>query len=93
MNEEDGLPKVLVVDDDLMNINVFEALLSELRQTCDTALGGKPAIDLVEKRLALVHEGQAQMYNLVLLDYSMPGKDGPEVCLEIRKLCRDNGVS
>lgn len=37
---QDVAPKVLVVDDDLMNIDVFEAVLLELGQTCETAMGG-----------------------------------------------------
>ena len=85
-------PRVLVVDDDLMNITVFEALLLELGKTCDTALSGEAAIVRIENRLAQVREGKGQVYDLILLDYSMPDKDGPETCQVIRRLCHEAGV-
>ena len=55
----DVLPKILVVDDELMNINVFQALLQELEYTCDTSLDGDAAIDRVVNRLAQAKEGKA----------------------------------
>ena len=32
------------------------------------------------------------MYKIVLLDYSMPGMDGPQVAIETRKLLKMAGV-
>ena len=45
------IPKVLVVDDDMMNIAVFEALLGAKGYDCDIAAGGKLALALIDARL------------------------------------------
>ena len=43
----------------------------------DSALSGNTALSLMEKRLEVVYRGEAPMYKLILLDYSMPEMDGP----------------
>lgn len=48
------LPQVLIVDDDLMNVEVFKALLHEKKVPSDTALNGEDAVLLVKQRLKLV---------------------------------------
>ena len=79
--------KVLVVDDDFMNTNVFESLLDELGFSCDIAMSGKAAVAFVESRLKLSQEQpNTSMYSLILMDYSMPDMDGPDVCQLIRTL-------
>ena len=77
---------MLVVDDDLMNIEVLSAMLVHRRVSHDSALDGREALGLIQARIEQVYRGEASMYKVILLDYSMPEMDGPQVALEIRKL-------
>ena len=43
-------PKILIVDDDEFNIHALSMVLKEQGFTCDTALHGKDAIQLIEKK-------------------------------------------
>ena len=43
----------------------------------DAALEGREALNLIQTRLELVYRGEASMYKVILLDYSMPEMDGP----------------
>ena len=76
----------MIVDDDQMNIEVISALLEERKVKSDSALNGKEAIKMVQSRIEKVYFGQASMYGVILLDYSMPEMDGPQVALEIRRI-------
>ena len=44
-------------------------------------MNGKQAIKAIQDRIEQVYRNQAPMYSLVLLDYSMPEMDGPQVAL------------
>ena len=72
--ESEGLPTILVVDDDTEVVNYMRVLFSRDYRliTCtdaDTAL----------------EEIRAEEPNLVLSDVAMPGKDGYELCQEIKQ--------
>jgi signal transduction histidine kinase/ligand-binding sensor domain-containing protein/DNA-binding response OmpR family regulator len=72
--ESEGLPTILVVDDDTEVVNYMRVLFSQDYRliTCtdaDTAL----------------EEIRAEEPNLVLSDVAMPGKDGYELCQEIKQ--------
>ncbi len=82
--------QILVVDDEPLNIEVMKALLETKGYQVDYAMSGKHCIDKITERLELVESNQAEMYKLILLDYSMPGMDGPVVAQAIRKLLRDS---
>ena len=41
----------------------------------------------------MVIAGEAEMYKLFLLDYSMPEMDGPQVAIEIRKILQEQDIS
>ena len=41
----------MIVDDDVMNIAVFQAMLTEMNQKSDKALNGKLALELVVERI------------------------------------------
>ena len=69
-----------------MNIEVISALLEERKVKSDSALNGKEAIKMIQSRIEKVYFGQASMYGVILLDYSMPEMDGPQVALEIRRI-------
>nr|MCR5755738.1 response regulator [Acetatifactor sp.] len=54
--------KILVVDDNLMNIKVLEGLLSEYRMQVDGVTGGKDALQKMEQ----------VRYDLIFMDHMMP---------------------
>ena len=71
--------KILVVDDNDMNLNVACGLLRLYKISADTASSGKQAIKLLGKR----------EYDLVLMDHMMPEMDG----VEATKIVRGMGYS
>ncbi len=62
--------RVLVVDDNEINLRVVPALLRELHATVQTAAGGEQALEILR---------QSPDLDLVLLDAHMPGLSGTEV--------------
>ena len=68
--------RILVVDDNAINISVAEGLLSPLRVRIDSALSGQEAIDKVT----------AGDYDIVFMDHMMPGLDGVDTTKIIRQL-------
>lgn len=52
----------------------------------DSATSGKQALNLIQNRLELVYAGKASMYKVIMLDFSMPEMDGPQVAIEIRRM-------
>ena len=67
--------RVLVVDDNEMNLVVFRSLIKQTLISIDTAPDGDSGI-------ALTRENH---YDILFLDHMMPGKDGIETLNEIRK--------
>ncbi|KIW07407.1 uncharacterized protein PV09_02250 [Verruconis gallopava] len=78
------LPKatytVLLVEDNLINQKLGVRMLSSLSFDVRTALDGQEAIDI------LIHDNEAMKVALVLMDQSMPKKDGVTATREIRDL-------
>ena len=72
--------RVLVVDDDPIACEHARIVLEEAGIQADTALNGQEALKAMELRHA-----KQEPYNLVLLDWKMPGMDGLEVSEEIRR--------
>lgn len=68
--------KVLIVDDTYMNIKIFKALVAPYKLDVSCAQSGRQALDMIKK----------EKYNIVFLDYMMPGMDGVETFKEIRKI-------
>jgi PAS domain S-box-containing protein len=68
--------KILVVDDNSINLNVATGFLATHKITADTALSGSLAVEMV----------QAKEYDLVFMDHMMPGMDGVETAQAIRNL-------
>ena len=56
-------------------------------------MSGAKALSLVKERIKKVEAGQAEMYKVLMLDYSMPEMDGPQVAKEIRKILADKNLS
>ncbi|MCH5258770.1 MAG: response regulator [Lachnospiraceae bacterium] len=71
--------KVLLVDDNKVNLKVAEGLLRPYRMHLDTADSGKLAIDMV----------QSQNYDLIFMDHMMPVMDGVETTRIIRGMNDD----
>ncbi len=67
--------KVLVVDDNIVNLTIAQKLLEPYRLSVDIATGGKEA-------LRKVNENE---YELIFMDHMMPEMDGVETLVEIRK--------
>ncbi len=66
--------KVLIVDDNEMNIEVEKRLLLDTKMVIDTALSGKEALELtVQNR-----------YDVILMDHLMPEMDGIECLKNLR---------
>ena len=85
--------QVLVVDDEPLNIEILCGMLEARGVMTDHALGGTQAIALFQKRIEQFKSDPATcMYKLVLLDYSMPDMDGPEVATEIQKLFKEHKI-
>lgn len=70
--------KVLVVDDEPMNLMVTRGILKDYQMDVSTAESGRKAISMCGK----------EDYDLILLDHMMPEMDGIETLKEIRRLNR-----
>ena len=66
--------RILVVDDDVQIRRVLRASLTAARYEVDTAASGEESLEMMKDR----------KYHLVLLDLSMPGVDGFELCRTLR---------
>jgi signal transduction histidine kinase/CheY-like chemotaxis protein len=67
---------ILLVDDNPVNLLVAEKILSKLGAKVTTAVSGEQAIELVK----------VNSYDVVMMDIQMPGLDGHQASMEIRKL-------
>lgn len=66
--------KILVVDDNEMNIKLFCGLLKDTKISFDSAHNGVEALDLLK----------VNTYDLIFLDHMMPEKDGIQVLHEMK---------
>ncbi|MBE7440251.1 MAG: response regulator [Spirochaetales bacterium] len=67
--------RILIVDDDPVNLRVLQNHLSLRNYIVDAALSGRAALELMEK----------VSYDLLLMDVMMPGLSGYEVCRLLRE--------
>lgn len=72
--------KILIVDDNLVNLKVAKGLMSPYEMEIDIVISGYEAINMVQKK----------NYDIVFMDHMMPGMDGVETTKAIRNL--NNGV-
>ncbi|KAK5163400.1 uncharacterized protein LTR77_010773 [Saxophila tyrrhenica] len=83
---EPGLPSVLLVDDNLVNLKVVERYVQQCNIHNPTAVsGGQEAIDAFEQAL---NGGQGQAFDIILMDLSMPVVSGFDATARIRELER-----
>ncbi|MBQ7454551.1 MAG: response regulator, partial [Selenomonadaceae bacterium] len=76
---------VLIVDDEPLAREHAQSVLEEVGITSDTCSSGAEAIELIKLRHA-----RRDDYNLILIDWLMPEKDGIAVTKEIREILGDN---
>jgi len=68
--------RILIVDDNEVNLKVAQGLLNLYQIKAETALSGAEAIEMIKK----------SRYDIVFMDHMMPEMDGIETVSEIRKL-------
>ncbi len=68
--------KVLVVDDNIINIEVAKGLMEPFEFEIDTAVNGAIAVDMIKNK----------KYDLVFMDHMMPEMDGIDATVAIRKI-------
>lgn len=73
--------KVLVVDDEPMNLMVAEGIFKNYQMTVKTAQSGRRAIELCSE----------EDFDLIFLDHMMPDMDGIETFRRLRKLSDEMG--
>jgi CheY-like chemotaxis protein len=69
--------RVLVVDDIEMNLRVAEHILASFKLTVETAMSGHEALEKVKS---------GNLYDIVFMDYMMPGMNGVETVKIMRAL-------
>lgn len=78
--------RILIIDDDDLNRIITAKLLQETKMDIDTASSVEECLRKTKKKF----------YNVILMDYLMPGMDGGSLLAEIRKqengLCKDSEV-
>lgn len=76
--------RILIVDDNAVNISVVKGLLKKCDVQTDKALSGAECLDKVSKNY----------YDIILMDHMMPGMDGIETLKKIKKMkdCKCVGV-
>ncbi|MCL2867494.1 MAG: response regulator [Clostridia bacterium] len=68
--------RILAVDDDRYIVNDFKGIVNKFGAYCDIAVGGEQALELIAK---------GNLYNLICIDWNMPGMNGIALALELRK--------
>lgn len=76
-------PKVLIVDDEPLNIYVLQSYLRTKGVGSDIAINGQEALEAIEKKNC---ENCGAKYDVVFMDINMPVLGGLEATREIRRL-------
>lgn len=76
--------RILTVDDNVMNLDVFCRILKDTKMEIDTANNGAEALELIRKN----------SYHMIFFDHMMPVMDGMEALRMIKKekLCPDTPI-
>jgi len=76
--------KILAVDDEKYVLDYFTDIINAYGKICDTAINGKEALELVEAN---------GMYDIVFVDWKMPGMDGIELAQKLKKRAKSSDHS
>ena len=76
---------VLVIDDDPVACDHAKLILSHMGITCETVLSGEEAVELVK-----IRHIRREDFNLILVDWKMPGMNGLETTKQIRSIVGNN---
>lgn len=68
--------KILIVDDNMINVKLLKRLLEEFKADIDSCNNGYECIDMVS----------AKDYDLIFLDHMMPGIDGVQTLAKLKDL-------
>lgn len=74
--------RILIVDDNEMNLTVIRGLLQQTNIQIDTAISGRECLDMIQKK----------HFDIIFLDHMMPEMDGIETLEQIQKMdhqCKD----
>lgn len=74
-------PRLLLAEDNEVNVYLFQAMLAGQGWRIDVAPNGPTAVDLAQR----------QPYDLIFMDVQMPGMDGLSVTRELRRFEQLNG--
>ncbi len=86
--DKSSLSRVFVADDCPFNLVALQSLLQQFNLDCDFGTNGNDAYKAVKQRIEL----GLPLYEIILMDYSMPVCDGPTGCTLIRELFEQEGV-
>jgi|GEM_PF-5733429 len=79
--------KVLVVDDNIVNLNILREQLKHWNWESVVASSGKEALSILKTSVS-----SNETFNLILLDYQMPGMTGFDVAVEIKNSDTHNEI-
>ena len=82
----------MIVDDDAMNIQVLQSMLQVNGYQTDACMDGYTALNVYQERIKKFKSSGLATYQIVFLDYSMPGMDGPEFCSQLLQILRDEAI-
>lgn len=71
--------KILVVDDNEVNLQVADGLMQKFDIHCTKAMSGYEALDILK----------SQRFDIIFMDHQMPGMDGVETLEKIREAEKD----
>jgi K+-sensing histidine kinase KdpD len=70
--------KILIIDDEIINIHLYSDILSQTDYEIETAINGEEALNILNTFIP----------DLILMDVMMPGMTGYEVCRKVRNIPR-----
>ncbi len=78
---KNGISRILAVDDDREICRGIQILMKDTGVLVDSAFGGEEAVDMIEKA-----GSEGKDYQVILLDWKMPGMNGFETAEKIREI-------